>query len=135
MLINAQEATREIREIERENNMVVASPNSCVTEEDPNNTQAGGCQIVALTGLGSEDSRQEAHSSGTNLFLTKPVKLGEVKRLLSGVEKKVGRSTSIVMPTPNLALLRNSKWSFSDTSSTTTRVSFKSANSDGRDSG
>ena len=28
------------------------------------------------------ESKQEAFASGTNLFLTKPVKLGEIKKLL-----------------------------------------------------
>jgi len=64
-VMNGFEATREIRKVEREAGM------------------GAGCQIVALTGLGSEVSRQEAFVSGTNLFLTKPVKLGEIKRLLS----------------------------------------------------
>jgi signal transduction histidine kinase/DNA-binding NarL/FixJ family response regulator len=56
-------ATREIRAYEREMKL----PPS---------------KIVALTGLGSAASRQEAFASGTNLFLTKPVRLQEVRKLL-----------------------------------------------------
>ncbi|KAI0395622.1 hypothetical protein F5Y17DRAFT_423009 [Xylariaceae sp. FL0594] len=58
------EATREIRRIEK---------------------QAGvphKCKIVALTGLSSESSRIDALSAGSDLFITKPVKLGTVKKLL-----------------------------------------------------
>ncbi|KAK5655151.1 hypothetical protein OQA88_6050 [Cercophora sp. LCS_1] len=40
------------------------------------------CHIAALTGLSSESSRQEALASGSDLFLTKPVKMDAVKRLL-----------------------------------------------------
>jgi CheY-like chemotaxis protein len=46
-------------------------------------------KIVALTGLGSASSKQEAFASGTNLFLTKPVKLAEVRRLMGEVEVEV----------------------------------------------
>ena len=40
--------------------------------------------IVALTGLGSQLSQQEAFSSGINLYWTKPVKLGALTELLKG---------------------------------------------------
>jgi signal transduction histidine kinase/CheY-like chemotaxis protein len=63
-VMNGFEATREIRRFEKEEKV------SC------------SARIAALTGLGSEMSRQEAFASGTNLFLTKPVKLGEIKKLL-----------------------------------------------------
>jgi signal transduction histidine kinase/CheY-like chemotaxis protein len=63
-VMNGFEATREIRRCEKEEKV------SCAA------------RIAALTGLGSEQSRQEAFASGTNLFLTKPVKLGEIKKLL-----------------------------------------------------
>ncbi|KAF2432392.1 hypothetical protein EJ08DRAFT_710304 [Tothia fuscella] len=45
------------------------------------------CMIVALTGLGSENSKQEAFASGTNLFLTKPVKLGDIRGVMNGVRE------------------------------------------------
>jgi CheY-like chemotaxis protein len=38
--------------------------------------------IVALTGLASAESQQEAFSSGINLFLTKPVRFGDLRKLL-----------------------------------------------------
>jgi signal transduction histidine kinase/ActR/RegA family two-component response regulator len=58
------EATRQIRSLE---------------------AQVGGdrrCKIVALTGLSSEESRDEALASGSDVFLTKPVKLDRVRRVL-----------------------------------------------------
>jgi CheY-like chemotaxis protein len=64
-VMNGFEATREIRKVEKEEKVLCAA------------------RIAALTGLGSEVSRQEAIASGTNLFLTKPVKLGEIKKLLA----------------------------------------------------
>jgi signal transduction histidine kinase/CheY-like chemotaxis protein len=64
-VMNGFEATREIRKFEKEEKVCCAA------------------RIAALTGLGSEVSRQEAFASGTNLFLTKPVKLGEIKKLLA----------------------------------------------------
>ncbi|KAK3374679.1 hypothetical protein B0H63DRAFT_512765 [Podospora didyma] len=41
------------------------------------------CKVIALTGLSSELSRKEAFSSGSDQFLTKPVKLDKVKKLLA----------------------------------------------------
>jgi len=59
------EATREIRRFEKEAGI------------------RRRCKIVALTGLSSESSRIEAFAAGSDLFITKPVKLGTVKKLLS----------------------------------------------------
>jgi len=64
------EAIREIRQLENE---MKASP----------------CRIAALTGLSSELSRKEALSSGSDLFLTKPVKMDTVKKLLDEQLEKV----------------------------------------------
>lgn len=58
------EATREIRELELQE-------------------RARRCKIVALTGLSSEESRDEALSSGADVFLTKPVKLDMVRRIMT----------------------------------------------------
>ncbi|KAI3321414.1 hypothetical protein HD806DRAFT_152113 [Xylariaceae sp. AK1471] len=58
------QATREIRQVESE-------------------ARATRCKIVALTGLSSESSRNEAFVSGSDIFLTKPVKLGMVRKLLA----------------------------------------------------
>jgi DNA-binding response OmpR family regulator len=38
--------------------------------------------IIVLTGLGSASVRQEAYSSGADLVLVKPVKLGELGAIL-----------------------------------------------------
>lgn len=43
-------------------------------------------RIVALTGLGSADSKQEAFASGVNLFLTKPVPMKDVSALLKNYQ-------------------------------------------------
>ncbi|KAK3624184.1 hypothetical protein LTR22_024090 [Elasticomyces elasticus] len=42
--------------------------------------------IIALTGLGSAGAQQEAFSSGVDLFLTKPVRLKELTKLLDGIK-------------------------------------------------
>jgi len=38
--------------------------------------------IIALTGLSSATSWEEAFSSGVNLFLTKPVRLKDIRKIL-----------------------------------------------------
>jgi CheY-like chemotaxis protein len=38
--------------------------------------------IIALTGLGSAAARQEALSSGMDMFLTKPVRLKDLQEIL-----------------------------------------------------
>ncbi|KAF4952621.1 hypothetical protein FSARC_12606 [Fusarium sarcochroum] len=62
-VMNGFEATRAIREIE-----------------------AGGagprCPVFALTGLASQEAQEEAFLSGIDLFLTKPIKLAEIKQIL-----------------------------------------------------
>ncbi|TDZ61829.1 Hybrid signal transduction histidine kinase L [Colletotrichum trifolii] len=57
------EATREIRVIETKKNLP-------------------RCQIFALTGLASASAQEEAFASGIDLFLTKPVKLKELSKIL-----------------------------------------------------
>lgn len=64
-IMDGFEAIREIRRLEAEAELTK------------------GCRIVALTGLSSEGSRKEVFASGGNLFLTKPIKLDIVKRLLN----------------------------------------------------
>lgn len=68
-VMNGFEATQEIRAFEKAEAM------------EPSST------IVALTGLGGNLSKQEAFSSGVNVFLTKPVSLKEVRKLLDGNEE------------------------------------------------
>ena len=41
--------------------------------------------IIALTGVASTDTQQEANSSGVNLFLIKPVRLADLEVVLKGV--------------------------------------------------
>ncbi|KAK4999033.1 hypothetical protein LTR66_001841 [Elasticomyces elasticus] len=60
------EATRCIRAHERANGIKPAS-------------------IIALTALASASAQDEAHASGIDLFLTKPVKFKELTRVLAGV--------------------------------------------------
>lgn len=44
-------------------------------------------KIIALTGLGSASAQQEAFTSGVDLFLTKPVRLKELTKILDGMQK------------------------------------------------
>ncbi|KAF9875466.1 hsp90-like protein [Colletotrichum karsti] len=57
------EATREIRVFETKENLP-------------------RCQVFALTGLASASAQEEAFASGIDLFLTKPVKLKELSKIL-----------------------------------------------------
>jgi len=57
-------ATREIRKFELENNL----------DRTP---------IIALTALGAEQAKQEAMESGVDIFMNKPIKMSEVKKLLA----------------------------------------------------
>ncbi|CAG9987970.1 unnamed protein product [Clonostachys byssicola] len=63
-VMNGIEATKHIRSFERENKL----PRS---------------NIIALTGLASEDTRREADAAGVDIYLPKPVKFAELKSLLS----------------------------------------------------
>lgn len=60
------EATRQIRAHEIRNNLPKVT-------------------IIALTGVADADIQQEANSSGVNLFLIKPVRLGDLEVILRGV--------------------------------------------------
>lgn len=62
------EATRQIRAYERDNSIPPVT-------------------IIALTGLASSEAQQEAHASGVNLFLIKPVRLADLEVILKGVVK------------------------------------------------
>ncbi|KAF7956495.1 hypothetical protein EAE96_003833 [Botrytis aclada] len=50
--------------------------------------------IVAVTGLASDESQREAYSSGINLFLSKPVPLKELGRIVVELEKETERRGS-----------------------------------------
>ncbi len=62
-VMDGMESSRQVRALERERHLP-------------------RCQIFALTGLASEAAQQEAFASGIDLFLTKPVKLKELNRIL-----------------------------------------------------
>jgi PleD family two-component response regulator len=64
-VMNGFAATSEIRAFERTNHMQPT-------------------KVIALTGLGSAGSQQEAFSSGADLFLTKPVSMKALRGLLAG---------------------------------------------------
>lgn len=63
-VMNGLEATRHIRDFEREN------------ELDRTN-------IIALTGLASADAQRDAKAAGVDVFLPKPVRFAELKKLLT----------------------------------------------------
>ena len=62
-IMDGMEAARLIRQFERQHNL------------EP-------VVIIALTGLGSSSTQEEAFASGIDLFLTKPVRLKELGRVL-----------------------------------------------------
>ena len=64
--MDGMEATRQIRAHERDNELPPVT-------------------IIALTGVASSEAQQEAHASGVNLFLIKPVRLGDLEVVLKGV--------------------------------------------------
>lgn len=66
-VLDGFEATRQIRQFEKQ--AAVHPP----------------ATIIALTGLGSADAQHEAYGSGVDLFLTKPVRLKELTRILEGL--------------------------------------------------
>lgn len=83
-IMNGFEATQEIRSWEKarvSDQKEVVKEGAGTTAAVPATTLTAAT-IVALTGLGSNLSRQEAFSSGVNVFLTKPVSLKEVGRIL-----------------------------------------------------
>lgn len=67
-VLNGFEATRQIRAFEKQKGL------------EPT-------MIIALTGLGSASAQQEAFTSGVDLFLTKPVRLKELTKVLDGIKK------------------------------------------------
>ncbi|KXT02950.1 hypothetical protein AC578_10576 [Pseudocercospora eumusae] len=62
-IMDGMEATRRIRDFEKENGVKRVT-------------------VIALTGLASEKAREEAETSGIDVFLPKPVKFGELRKLL-----------------------------------------------------
>lgn len=68
-IMDGMEATRRIRAFEKEAGIKRTT-------------------IIALTGLASEKAREEAETSGIDVFLPKPVKFGELRKLLQREEQK-----------------------------------------------
>jgi len=66
-VMDGLESTRLIRGFERERKLKPAN-------------------VILLTGLASASVQQEAFSSGANLFLTKPVRLKDLGRILEQIE-------------------------------------------------
>ncbi|KAM0327598.1 hypothetical protein ACHAQA_005891 [Verticillium albo-atrum] len=62
-VMDGLESTRQIRQFERANKL------------DPTT-------IIAITGLGSNEAREEGFASGLDLFLTRPVRMGELHTIL-----------------------------------------------------
>ncbi|EEY23371.1 histidine kinase [Verticillium alfalfae VaMs.102] len=62
-VMDGLESTRRIRQFERLNKLAPTT-------------------IIAITGLGSEEARKEAFASGLDLFLTRPVRMGELHNIL-----------------------------------------------------
>ncbi|KAL2680454.1 hypothetical protein Neosp_008055 [[Neocosmospora] mangrovei] len=63
-VMNGIEATKRIRQVEREN-------------------QIQPTTVLALTGLASSDARRDVLSAGVDVFLPKPVRFAELKKLLT----------------------------------------------------
>ncbi len=63
-VMNGMDATREIRKLEQSRGQKPSL-------------------IIALTGLGSATSQQEALSSGMNIFLTKPVRFSALQKIMN----------------------------------------------------
>lgn len=63
-VMNGFESTAKIREFERKNDVRTAN-------------------IAALTGLTNGDARNDAFNAGVNKYLTKPIKMKELKQLVA----------------------------------------------------
>ncbi|KAK0382692.1 hypothetical protein NLU13_9788 [Sarocladium strictum] len=68
-VMNGLESTRHIRDVERQNDLPRAI-------------------IIALTGLASADTQQDAKAAGVDIFLPKPVRFAELKHLLLHTDAK-----------------------------------------------
>jgi len=67
-IMDGIESTQHIRRFEREKGLVPVA-------------------LIALTGAANPNTRQEAFSSGVDLFLTKPVPMKELKVILEELRK------------------------------------------------
>jgi signal transduction histidine kinase/CheY-like chemotaxis protein len=71
-VMDGMESTRRIREFEKENGLTKSN-------------------VIALTGLASAQAQQEAEASGIDVFMPKPVKFADLKKLLTVKEKEEGK--------------------------------------------
>jgi len=69
-IMDGIEATRHIREFEREHDLEPAN-------------------IVALTGLASEDAQRDAKTAGVDIFMAKPVRFAALKKQMLGTKQQV----------------------------------------------
>ena len=76
-VMDGMESTRRIREFEKENGLKKSN-------------------VIALTGLASAQAQQEAEASGIDVFLPKPVKFAELKKLLT-VRSGKDETSNLVM--------------------------------------
>lgn len=83
--MNGFEATRAIREIERNRGRIRGAQEGFLLPL-PGPQQSPPALIIALTGLASSRDQTEAFTSGVDMFLTKPVAFKEVGRLLDNWE-------------------------------------------------
>ena len=83
-VMNGFEATRAIREIERDRGRVRRAQEGLFPS--PSGQPLAPALIIALTGLASGRDQDEAFTSGVDMFLTKPVAFKEVGRLLDSWE-------------------------------------------------
>lgn len=67
-VMSGTDSTRAIRELETERG-------------------AQRCCIIALTALSGEEAKLEAYRAGVDLFLVKPVKMGELRTILMGKKR------------------------------------------------
>lgn len=70
-VMDGMEATRRIREFEKENKLARSG-------------------VIALTGLASAQAQTQAETAGIDVFLPKPVKFAELKKLLTAGVKEEG---------------------------------------------
>lgn len=87
-VMNGFEATRAIREIERDRGRVHGTHEGFLRL--PGGQQSAPALIIALTGLASGRDQTEAFTSGVDIFLTKPVPFKEVGQLLDNWEANGG---------------------------------------------
>jgi CheY-like chemotaxis protein len=80
------EATGAIRRLERVR-LSISPSSSAHPPSSPGSRPDHRALIVALTGLGSARAQDKAYKAGVDLFITKPVRFGELTKLLSEWEQ------------------------------------------------